>query len=107
MTRPSGSARPIRLLQPASSLAWQPPPARPAREGPPPDPSVGVCPPRQPDPLVWFVRLFSFSSLTPLLLISFVLHPPPPPLAPSFFPPFPHFFFSSLSLLPFPLLFLF
>ena len=50
MTRPSGSARPIRLLQPANSLAWQPPPARPAREGPPPDPSVGVRPRRQPDP---------------------------------------------------------
>ena len=95
MTRLSGSARPIRLLQPASSLAWQPPPARPAREGPPPDPSVGVRPRRQPDPPLRVrrpTRLSGSSVCLPsvfpphLLLISFVLHPPPSLPLPSSLP---------------------
>ena len=100
MTRPSGSARPIRLLQPARSLAWQPPPARPAREGPPPDPSVGVRPPRQPDPPLRVRRSTRLSGssvcLPPLLPPSHpanLFRPPSSsPLAPSLLPPFPHSF---------------
>eukprot|EP00959_Pyramimonas_sp_CCMP1952_P367079 7688507-Pyramimonas_sp.AAC.1 len=48
------------------------PPARPGRLGPP----VRVY---QPDLPGWFCRVFS--ALSPLLLLSLVLHPPPSPLS--------------------------